>query len=48
MLCNKIKTCYEQGTMAFVKNNCAVQENKDLFRARDDDYRKEQLCCAIK
>ena len=34
--------------MTIIKNNCAVQENKDLFRARDDDYRKEQLCCAIK
>ena len=36
---NKIKTCYEQGTMTIVKNYCAVQENKDLLRARDYDYR---------
>ena len=33
--------------MNIVKNNCAVQQNKDLLRASDYDYREEQLCCAI-
>ena len=39
MLCDKIKTCYEQGTMTIVKNNCALKKNKDLLRARDYDNR---------